>query len=136
MKLSNLYTEDTLSENPFKKLIGYAGKAFGRAKRAPSVKHMRVQRALDEVYPDVWSEYHGNSTAQERLDSYKSGSFQQHFPELSKIQDPAQLKKQIRKLLKKRAERILHQQHDPRAKYKGLGLDPEQVEGFVKREEL
>jgi hypothetical protein len=137
MKLSNLYTEDTLSEtNRLKKLIGFAGKAFGRARRTPNVKFMRVQRALDEVFPDVWANYHKNPKAQARLEAYKTGSFQQYFPQLSQIQDPVQLKEEIRRLLKERAERILHQLQDPRAKYQGLGLNPEQVDRFVQKEQL
>jgi hypothetical protein len=137
MKLSNLYTKGPLLEtNALRKLIGYASKAFGQAKRSPNVKHLRTQQALNEVFPEVWAEYHGNPKAQRRLEAYKSGSFQQHLKELSTISNVNQLKEEIRKILKKRAERILYQQQDPKAKYRSLGLDPEQAEGLTQREEF
>ena len=135
MKLSNLYTESSSqSKNPFKKLMGFAGKAFKKASNTPDAKLMRVQRALQEVYPEVWADYHEHPKAQARLETYKTGSFRQHYPELVRIQDPAQLKEQIRKLLKSRADRVLHQIQNPKAKYQGLGLQPDQIDRLAQGE--
>lgn len=105
MKLSALYTEAQLLEvNAFKKLIGVAGKAFGRAKRDPNVRNLEVRRVIDEVFENIWAEYYDNPKVQGKLEAYRTGSLSQHIPELAKIRDPVELRRAVWELLKDRAE--------------------------------
>lgn len=135
MKLSNLYTESQISEaNPFKTLMRMAGRAFGKAKRNPNASFLRIQQAIDEVFKDMWANYHDDPKAQRRLEAYKSGSLQQHIPELVRIKDPQELRREIKKFLKKRAERTLSQQKDPVRPYRSLGLNQDQAERLSQRE--
>lgn len=124
MKLSRLFTKDTITENSFRDMIKHAGKAFKGIKRRPNADQLRIQKIVEEVFPEVWADYHKYPKAQKRLEAYKVGSFQQHVPELSKIKDPQQLRHEIKKLFKSRADRVLWQSQDPRRAYKTLGLDP------------
>ena len=141
MKLSNLYTESSISEsNWMKKLTDPMKNAFLNWRRDPNVRNKRVEKALKEVYPDVWASYSDNPKAKARLEAYM-GSFSKHFPELSKIQDYTKLKTVIKDLLVKRATRqssknTKRERHarDPRAKYQGLGLDPDQIDRLVQRD--
>ena len=108
MKLSSLYTKDPISEvNAFKKLIGVAGKAFGRVRRNPNIRYLEVKRALDEVFQNVWASYSNNPKVQLKLDAYRTSSFNQHLPDLFKISDPVELRKEIWRLLKTRADRYV-----------------------------
>jgi len=116
MKLSILYTEDTISEGPFRKLLGRISQGGLRA----NPKAKALQDAIERAFQETWADFHGNPRAQRRLEAYKA-SILQH-PELKTAQDPYALAKQ---LFRKRGERIVGQQKDPRAAYRSLGLDPD-----------
>ena len=110
MKLYDLYTEDQLSEagNPFKNLMHYAGKAFGRAKTTPNPREIQVKKIIQEVYEEIWGDYHDDPKALGRIDQYKS-SISRHMPEFLRVQDKESLRLEIETMFRARAERIAFQ---------------------------
>lgn len=114
MKLTILHTENTLSEGPFKKLIGFIKQRGFNS----SPKQKAIQSAIERAFQETWGDFHGNPRAQKRIEIYKA-SILQH-PELLKSSDPYTLAKD---LFRKRGERIIGQQQDPGRTYRSLGLN-------------
>lgn len=107
MRLSSLFTEDLIAENHgiLKNLAKHANRAFGRAKKTPNPRELRIKQLIEEVYQEIWGDYHDDPKALARISSYKN-SIQQHMSKFLQIKDRETLRHEIEMLFRARAERV------------------------------
>jgi len=105
MKLSNLFTEDSMSEESTQRnnLQKITGRALKRLKTSPNPREARVNAIIRKIRQDVWGKYHGDRKAQRRIDKFK-GAITQYMPELMAMRDDKELKRDIEAKFRAAAE--------------------------------
>ncbi len=93
MKLSDLFTKGKISEN-----IAPLGRAFSKMSSMPNPKFIKLDKFVNQVYQDLWSSYHRDPVAQDKLRNFKSGSMRKFYPKLLKIKDKSDLENKIKTL--------------------------------------
>ena len=116
MKLSNLYTEEKLSEANL--LKGLLPAAFLRAKSAPNPKVRKIESLIKSISKDVYFEFYpdegeqatrGQNIAMQRVESFAS-SIGRFIPELLQYEGE-ELRRRITELFVKRAA---YKNNDPK----------------------